>query len=54
MNAAGKVSEGSAMNIFLVRNGIIRTPAVTEDILEGITRASVIEVARSMGYTVIE
>jgi branched-chain amino acid aminotransferase len=54
MNAAGKVSEGSAMNIFVVRNGIIRTPAVTEDILEGITRASVIELARHKGYTVVE
>lgn len=54
MNAQGKVSEGSAMNIFVVRNGIIKTPAVTEDILEGITRDSVIRIARSMGYTVIE
>lgn len=54
MNSWGKVSEGSAMNIFVVRNGIIKTPAVTEDILEGITRASIIEIARSLGYTVIE
>jgi branched-chain amino acid aminotransferase len=42
------------MNIFIVRNGVIRTPAVTEDILEGITRDSVIQIARSLGYTVIE
>lgn len=54
MNAQWKVSEWSAMNIFIVRNGIIRTPAITEDILEGITRDSVIQIARSMGYTVIE
>jgi branched-chain amino acid aminotransferase len=54
MNAAGKVSEGSAMNVFIVRNGIIRTPAITEDILEGITRDSIIQIARSLGYTVIE
>ncbi len=42
------------MNIFIVRNGVIRTPAPTEDILEGITRASVIDIARSLGYTVEE
>lgn len=54
MNARGKVSEGSAMNIFIVRNGKVRTPAVTEDILEGITRDSVITIARSIGYTVEE
>ena len=54
MNAAGKVSEWSAMNIFIVRNGIIRTPAITEDILEGITRDSVIQIAQSLGYTIIE
>lgn len=54
MNAQGKVSEGSAMNIFVVRNGVIKTPAVTEDILEGITRDSVIRIARSMGYAVVE
>lgn len=54
MNAHGKVSEWSAMNIFVVRNGVIRTPAITEDILEGITRDSVIQIARSLGYTVIE
>jgi branched-chain amino acid aminotransferase len=54
MNAHRKVSEGSAMNLFLVRNGIIRTPAITEDILEGITRDSVIGIARSLGYTVEE
>jgi branched-chain amino acid aminotransferase len=54
MNAAGKVSEGSAMNIFVVRNGIIRTPAITEDILEGVTRDSIIQIARSLGYAVIE
>lgn len=54
MNAHGKVSEWSAMNIFVVRNGVIKTPAVTEDILEGITRDSVIQIARELGYTVIE
>jgi branched-chain amino acid aminotransferase len=54
MNHTGKVSEGSGMNIFVVRDGIIYTPGVDQDILEGITRKSVIDMARHLGYTVIE
>jgi len=54
MNSQGKVSEGSGMNVFMVRDGVIYTPGVDQDILEGITRRSVIEVAKDMGYTVIE
>lgn len=54
MNQAGKVSEGSGMNVFLVRNKEIITPDVTADILEGITRSSVIEIARHLGYRVTE
>ncbi len=42
------------MNVFLVRGGTIITPGVTEDILEGITRSSVISIARHLGYEVIE
>jgi branched-chain amino acid aminotransferase len=42
----GQVSEGSAMNIFMVRDGILVTPPSTDNILEGITRRSVIELAR--------
>lgn len=42
----GHVSEGSAMNIFMVRDGVLVTPPVTDNILEGITRKSVIELAR--------
>jgi branched-chain amino acid aminotransferase len=42
----GHVSEGSAMNIFMVRDGILITPPVTENILEGITRRTVIELAK--------
>ncbi len=42
----GHISEGSAMNFFMVRDGLLITPPVTENILEGITRRSVIELAR--------
>jgi branched-chain amino acid aminotransferase len=51
----GHVSEGSAMNIFMVRNGILTTPPVTDNILEGITRRSVIELAKNeLGLDVVE
>lgn len=51
----GHVSEGSAMNIFMVRDGAVITPPVTENILEGITRKSVIELAdRELRLPVIE
>jgi len=42
----GQVSEGSAENLFMVRRGQLVTPGVTSDILEGITRAGIIEIAR--------
>ena len=54
LNSQGKVSEASGMNIFIVRNGKIFTPGVEQDILEGITRDSIIQVARDLGYDVIE
>jgi branched-chain amino acid aminotransferase len=51
----GHVSEGSAMNIFMVRDGVLVTPPVTDNILEGITRRSVIELARNdLGLQVME
>lgn len=43
----GHVSEASAMNVFMVKNGILVTPPVTDNILEGITRRSVMEMAQS-------
>lgn len=54
MNSQGKVCEASGMNIFLIRNGQLITPSYDQDILEGITRASVITLAQDMGLTVIE
>jgi branched-chain amino acid aminotransferase len=51
----GHISEGTAMNVFMVRDGVLITPPVTENILEGITRRSVIELARAeLGLTVVE
>lgn len=49
------VSEGSAMNVFMVKNGSLVTPPVTDDILEGITRHTVINLAAEAGnISVIE
>ena len=54
LNSRGKVSEASGMNIFIVRDGNLITPSVDQDILEGITRASIIEIATDKGIPVIE
>jgi branched-chain amino acid aminotransferase len=54
LNSRGKISEASGMNLFIVRDGQLITPGVDQDILEGITRASVIELAKSMGLEVLE
>jgi len=43
LNSSGKVAEGSAENIFIIKNGIIKTPPLNADILNGITRDSVIQ-----------
>lgn len=55
LTADGHVSEGSAQNLFIVRDGKLVTSPVTEDILEGITRASLIELARDeLGIDTVE
>jgi branched-chain amino acid aminotransferase len=50
----GHVSEGSAENLFLVRDGVLVTPAVSDNVLEGITRKHLMEVAGDLGIGVIE
>jgi len=51
----GHLSEGSAMNLFIVRDNVLITPPVTENILEGITRRTVIELAKNeLKMTVVE
>ncbi|HEY3311075.1 MAG TPA: branched-chain amino acid transaminase [Anaerolineales bacterium] len=51
----GHISEGTAMNVFMVRDGVLITPPVYDNILEGITRRSVIELARNeLGMDVVE
>ncbi len=51
----GHVSEGSAENIFLVRNGVAITPPVSDNILEGITRRTIMVLLKDeLGIDVIE
>ncbi len=55
LTQSGHLSEGSAENIFMVRNGVLYTPAVYENILEGITRRSIMELAAvELGMEVVE
>jgi branched-chain amino acid aminotransferase len=54
LDVHGNVSEGSGQNIFIVRDGTIYTPPLGSSILGGITRDSVITLARDQGYAVSE
>lgn len=49
LNDRGQVCEGSAENLFLVRDGILHTPDRTADILEGITRRGILQIAADLG-----
>jgi branched-chain amino acid aminotransferase len=50
LNIEGRVAEGPGENIFIFKNGVLRTNDVSESILEGITRTSLLEVARDLGF----
>jgi hypothetical protein len=55
LKESGHVAEGATCNLFIVRNGKLVTPPGTDNILEGITRASVMDLARKeMGLEVLE
>ncbi len=55
LNQDGHVAEGATCNIFMLRKGKLITPPATDNILEGITRASVMELARNeLGMDVVE
>jgi branched-chain amino acid aminotransferase len=50
LNMEGRVAEGPGENIFLVKDGVVRTNDRSESVLEGITRTSILEVAGDLGY----
>ncbi len=54
LDVNGFLSEGSGENLFLIRDGVIRTPPLHATILPGITRNCIMTLAREMGYEVIE
>jgi branched-chain amino acid aminotransferase len=54
LDSAGTVAEGSGQNIFVVKNGRIKTPPPFAGILKGVTRDTVIEIAQAAGYQVEE
>ncbi len=55
LNHNGHISEGSAENFFLVRRGVVATPPVTDNILEGITRRTIMILLRDeLGLEVVE
>jgi branched-chain amino acid aminotransferase len=49
LNGSGMVAEASVANLFVVRNGVLLTPPATDGALEGITRATVLELAATIG-----
>jgi branched-chain amino acid aminotransferase len=49
MNTQGKVCEATGMNVFIVRQGTLITPGLDQDILEGITRDSILKLAEDLG-----
>lgn len=53
-NRDGDLTEGSSSNVFLIRNGVIRTPSLDCGLLDGITRSFVIDLARQAGFEVRE
>jgi branched-chain amino acid aminotransferase len=54
LDESGLVSEGSGQNLFLVRDNVVYTPSLTSSILQGITRDTVVTLARDLGFDVRE
>ena len=54
LDETGLLSEGSGQNLFLVRDNVIYTPSLTSSILQGITRDTVLTLARDLGFEVRE
>jgi branched-chain amino acid aminotransferase len=54
LNAQGMIAETSVANVFVVRDGVLLTPPATDGALEGVTRATVMELATTLGIPVRE
>jgi branched-chain amino acid aminotransferase len=54
LDTSGYVSEGSGENVFIVRNGVLQTAPLGSSVLPGITRDSVLQIARDLGIPILE
>ncbi|MDZ4063298.1 MAG: branched-chain-amino-acid transaminase, partial [Coriobacteriia bacterium] len=54
LNEEGKVCEGTGENLFIIRDGVLATPPISDGVLEGITRDSIMKIARDKGIEVVE
>ncbi len=54
LNEAGKVAEGPGSCFFIIKDKVIITPMLTDSVLESITRDTVIKIAKSKGYKIVE
>lgn len=54
LDISGNVSEGTAANLFLIKDGVLITPDLSSSILEGITRRSILELAKDLGIETSE
>jgi branched-chain amino acid aminotransferase len=54
LNEAGMITDGSGENVFVLRDGVLFTPPISAGCLDGITRQSVMAIARDLGYEVRE
>ena len=54
LDEGGNVCEGTGENIFVIKDGVINTPGQAASILDGINRKSCIQIARDLGYEVVE
>lgn len=54
LDSEGYVAEGTGDNIFVIKNGVIKTPPLSSSVLKGITRDTVVDLAREAGYKILE
>jgi branched-chain amino acid aminotransferase len=54
LNEHGSIADGSGENVFVVRDGVLHTPPISDSCLPGITRSSLIRIATALGYEVRE